>query len=132
MSNVLHEDDLQALMAQAHTDGLELSDLKAICLVRGIDSRQVLNELAINVAKGFLSGSLTYDFCDCVMNGIFIAITDLSMSADIPQPAFSIYLAFDEGEWRRAGDSTDICPWEKYTRPRVEAILRGLNLSFLC
>jgi len=40
-------------------------------------------------------------------------IVDLSMHADMRQPAFSIYQAFDAGEYWHSGDDRDVFPWEK-------------------
>ncbi len=60
------------------------------------------------------------------MNGLFTAIFDVGMEEAMPQPAFNIYLAFDEGEYQHLGDSEHIAPSERYTRPYLVEILRRL------
>jgi len=57
------------------------------------------------------------------MNLLFSDIVDLAVRAEMPEPAFSIYLAFDAGEYSHIGDATDAFPWEKWTLPELERIL---------
>ncbi|WP_262209087.1 hypothetical protein [Pseudomonas sp. 14P_5.3_Bac1] len=95
------------LLVEAEAYGLTLNDLAATCEEFGVAPRNLLNELSIAVAEGYLAGALTYEFCDGVMNGLIAAIVDVGMTNDMPQPAFSLYQAFDQGEWgrhRRKGD----------------------------
>ncbi|RMT49178.1 hypothetical protein ALP46_200252 [Pseudomonas amygdali pv. myricae] len=39
------------------------------------------------------------------MNGIISAVVEVSDTEEMPQPAFSLYQAFDQGEWFRNDDS---------------------------
>lgn len=112
---------------RAATDGLTLSDLVPFCERFGVVPQDVLNELSVAVAEGYLQGSLLYDFCDGVMNGIINAVVEVSMANDMPQPAFSLYQAFDQGEWFRSDDPPETDPSEKYTKPVVEEIMRTLR-----
>jgi hypothetical protein len=89
----------------------------------------VLNELSVLVAEGYLQGSLLYEFCDGVMNGIINAVVEVGMNNDMPQPAFSLYQAFDQGEWIRSNDPPGTDPSEKYTKPVVEKTMRTLGHS---
>ncbi|ALI04870.1 hypothetical protein C1Y08_05435 [Pseudomonas sp. FW306-02-F02-AA] len=61
------------------------------------------------------------------MNGIISAIVDLGMVGDLPEPAFSLYHAFDQGEWIRSNDTPGTDPSEKYTKPMVLEIMRDLE-----
>lgn len=126
MIRVLPKNELKALAMEAEANNLSLSDLGATCEKYGVAPEDVLNELSVEIAEGFLSGSLIYDFCDGVMNGIIGAIVDLGMVGDFPQPAFSLYQAFDLGEWIRSNDPPETDPSEKYTRPVVLEIMRDL------
>lgn len=123
MTEKLSQDVLKALWANAAKDGLTLTALSTIAMGYGIGADDLLNELSSRLAVDYLSGSLTYDFCDQVINGLFEAITDLGVQNGLPEPAFALYKAFDQGEWVRQEDPPGIAPGEKYTRPQVVAIM---------
>lgn len=124
---MLPRNELKELSVKAETDGLTLSDLATTCEKFDVEPQDVLNELSVAVAEGYLQGSLLYDFCDGVMNGIINAVVEVGMTNDMPQPAFSLYQAFDQGEWFRSDDPPETDPSEKYTKPIVEEIMRTLR-----
>ncbi|CAI8943428.1 MULTISPECIES: hypothetical protein [Pseudomonas] len=124
MTKDLSDADLHAVMLEAIEEGLNIN-VHAICVRLQIDVCSLLNQVAIAVAEGFISNTQDFEFCDEIMNALFVAIVDVSMHAPMPEPAFSIYRAFDTGEYTHSGDSTDVCPWEKYTRPEIERILHS-------
>lgn len=99
------------------------TELSVMCEHLQIDSRDLLNQLAISVARLFITGTRDFHYCDEVMNTVISDIIDLSMHADMPQPAFSIYQAFDAGEYWHTGDDRDVFSWEKWSRPELERIL---------
>ncbi|WP_434604382.1 hypothetical protein J3P91_11940 [Pseudomonas sp. Z4-7] len=127
MIMVLPKIELKELSVKAEADGLTLSDLVPICERFAVAPHDVLNELSVAVAEGYLQGSLLYDFCNGVMNGIINAVVEVGMTNDMPQPAFSLYQAFDQGEWFRSNDPPETDPGEKYTKPVVEEIMRTLR-----
>ncbi|MGE7958561.1 hypothetical protein ACQKQA_18575 [Pseudomonas sp. NPDC089530] len=127
MIRVLSKKEVKELSVEAEANGLTLSDLAATCEKFDVAPQDVLNELAVAVAEGYLEGSLIYDFCDGVMNGIIGAIVEVGMTDDLPQPAFSLYQAFDQGEWIRSNDPLETVPSEKYTKPLVLEIMRALR-----
>ncbi|MGF6221303.1 hypothetical protein [Pseudomonas frederiksbergensis] len=127
MIRVLPKNELKELSVKAEAYGLTLSDLASTCDKFGIAPQDVLNELSVAVAEGYLQGSLIYDFCDGVMNGIINAVVEVGMTEDMPQPAFSLYQAFDQGEWIRSNDPPETEPSEKYTKPVVQEIMRALR-----
>lgn len=88
-----------------------------------IDRCALFNQVAMAVARLFIEGRRDFHYGDAVMNTLFSDMVDLSLHADMPEPAFSIYLAFDAGEYRHPGDGQDELPWEKWTRPALERIL---------
>lgn len=53
---------------------------------------------------------MPYEAGDEIMNGLFTAILDVGMDEAIAQPAFNIYLAFDEGEYHKLGGSDHTGP----------------------
>jgi hypothetical protein len=126
MIKVLPHNVLMELSVKADSYGLTLSDLAATCEKFDVAPQDVLNELSIAVAEGYLQGSLIYCFCDSVMNGIINAVVEVGMTDDMPQPAFSLYQAFDQGEWIRSNDPPETDPSEKYTKPAVQEIMAAL------
>jgi hypothetical protein len=102
------------------------TELSIICEHLQIDSRDLLNQLAIS-ARLFVTGTRDFHYCDEVMNIVISDIVDLAMHAEMPQPAFSIYQAFDAGEYWHSGDQRDVFPWENWTRPELERILGGID-----
>ncbi|NWB95821.1 hypothetical protein HX882_07985 [Pseudomonas gingeri] len=114
---------LHRLMLEAAETGLSLNDIEPVGTRLGIDSRHLVNELALAVANGFDAMTLDFDFCNQVMNGAEGVVAQLAIEGETPEPALSIYLAFDAGEFKRSGDAIDVCPAEKYTRPMIERIL---------
>jgi hypothetical protein len=101
--------------------------LSVMCEHLQIDSRDLLNQLAISVARLFITGARDFHYCDEVMNIVISDIVDLSLHAEMPQPAFSIYQAFDAGEYWHSGDDRNVFPWEKWTRPELDRILCEAN-----
>lgn len=99
------------------------TELSVMCEHLQIESRDLLNQLAISVARLFITGTRDFHYCDEVMNTVISDIIDLSKHADMPQPAFSIYQAFDAGEYWHTGDDRDVFPWDKWSRPELERIL---------
>jgi hypothetical protein len=114
-------------LAQAEASGLTLDDLAEPCEKFGVTPQALLNALSISLAERYLQGTLTYAFCDGVLNGLIDAIVDVGMSRDLPQPAFSLYQVFDQGEWRRSDDPPETDPGEKYVKPLVLQIMRKLR-----
>jgi hypothetical protein len=104
-----------------------LHDLGCLCRDLQIAPRDLLNQVAIAMARQFLAGTRDFHACDEVMNSLFSDIVDLGVREEMPEPAFSIYLAFDAGEHWHTGDTRDVLPWERWTRPELERILGALG-----
>ncbi|RBH52409.1 MULTISPECIES: hypothetical protein [Pseudomonas] len=115
--------ELRRLMLEAAETGLNINDIEPMGTRLGIDSRQLVNELALAVANGFNAMTLDFDFCIQVMNGLEGVVAQLAVDGETPEPALSIYLAFDAGEFKRLDEPAEVCPAEKYTRPMIERIL---------
>ncbi|RRW68963.1 hypothetical protein EGJ53_04340 [Pseudomonas fluorescens] len=103
------------------------TELNVMCEHLQIDSRDLLNQLAISVARLFITSGRDFHYCDEVMNIVISDIVDLSLDAEMPEPAFSIYQAFDAGEYWHSGDDREVFPWERWTRPELERILREVG-----
>lgn len=98
------------------------SDYKECAKVIGISLDEVFNELSIYIARSFLNGIFSYDDADFAMNAVWSAMLGYVMEKDIHvlEPCYSIYCAFDEGEYDHR-DGSD--PVEKYTKPLLKQIL---------
>jgi hypothetical protein len=98
----------------------------AFCTSQGLKFKDVCNTIAVTVAKRFNDSAMTFDDADGVMNalsGLMLGHAHVVESADpgLPEPAWSIFLAFDAGEYDH-GDGAD--PIERFTRPLVRDALR--------
>ena len=101
-------------------------ELHAAILDWGPAFADACNMLSIRVAQRFIAGTLDFADADTVMNWLWARVIDWLMAFDappIPEPMFSIYEAFDGGEYHRQSDPPDVDPAQKYTVPEVKRIL---------
>ena len=96
------------------------ADAESFCAAENIELTDLYNRIALIVAKRFDNGTLSYEDGDGVMNAIFGMLIDGEKPMDSVEPAWSIYLAFDEGEYYHGGS---IDPVESFTRPQISNIL---------
>lgn len=82
----------------------------------------LLDRLSAYLVEGFHQGTLDYDYCDALANALHFSILDL---VGMESFAWETFLAFDDGEWSRAGDTEN--PVDKYTRPAVAALFARLQ-----
>lgn len=126
--------DLEALIKAAATNGSEpeYQEIFIYCEAMKISPEAFCNEFSIVVAKSFQQGALDYNYCNEAMNYLWGFITTppvFGPDKDIPEPAFSVYKAFDEGEILHKGDSAETDPIEKYTKPIITEILSRAEAS---
>jgi hypothetical protein len=95
-------------------------DAESFCAAQGINLKDLYNRIALIVAERFNNDTLSYADGDGVMNAVLGMMVDGKTPMESIQPAWSIYLAFDEGEYYHGG-STD--PVESFTRPQILNIL---------
>lgn len=88
------------------------------------DNWHFYNSTALQIAKMFDRGELTYEFCDNVMNDLWDAVlAGLSLrNNQLPEPFYEIYEAFDAGEYHRTEDRSDD-PIADFTIPLITAFL---------
>jgi hypothetical protein len=82
-------------------------------------------EIAELVARGYDGGDLSFDLCDGIVIGLFAAFIELGLT-DVPHLYYDVFLAFDEGEYRRDTDDAAVDPVRKYTDPRIKDIVAKL------
>lgn len=107
---------LEQLIQQATSGRLNRPEVEAYCIASELEVSDLCNRIALTIAERFNAGTLSYEDGDRVMNALFTLIVDNKTV----EPAWSIYLAFDEGEYDHGG-STD--PVESFTRPQIRNIL---------
>ena len=82
-----------------------------------VDIKDFCNTAAIITAQRFLNNELSYEHADAVINDIYSLY--IGEEIELPEPADSIYLAFDRGEYA-LGDED---PVADHTRPMLKNIL---------
>ena len=115
---------LQQLAEKSDSGDLTEADVETYATAQGVSPGQVYDALALHLATGYAQNTLTYKFCDSAINFVMGLTT-----YDVPDFAWSVYSAFDEGEFYHDSDSRDIDPAEKYTRPWIEKILQEAGIS---
>ncbi|MBN3777336.1 hypothetical protein G3O06_07155 [Burkholderia sp. Ac-20345] len=101
---------------------LDLPDVDAACHVANITRLDFFDELARWLAIEFLEGRRDFTFCDCVAN-CMMPLAEWSLT----DFAWSVFYAFDNGEFYHSEDSRDVDPVEKYTRPMLMQALAELK-----
>ncbi|MCF6456742.1 hypothetical protein, partial [Pseudoalteromonas sp. MMG024] len=118
---------LETLELIKQTDENVISFEDFSCLSEQGDLIALVNSFSLNIAKLYMKNEIKFELADGAMNYIFGFMTDdifMNFSGNyIPSPAIDIYDAFDAGEYHHSGDSDDICPIEKYTKPHLIEVL---------
>lgn len=117
------DNPLEPIIQQACLGKISRTDAEGVCRAKGIEMTDLYNQIALIVARRFHAGTLSYEDGDAAMNAIFRLMTDDAVNghpAPFVQPAWSIYLAFDEGEYFHGGSSD---PVETFTRPQIREVL---------
>lgn len=101
----------------SHQDYLDCADQLECSLP------DVFNRLSILLAKRFVDGDLSFVVADEVANCIWASMLDFTHKnrMELAEPCYSIYCAFDAGEYDHR-DNSD--PVEKYTKSELKEILR--------
>lgn len=115
---------LQQLAEKSDASELTETDVETYAAAQGLTTGQVYDALALHLATGYAENTLTYEFCDSAINFV-MGLTAYS----VPDLAWSVYSAFDEGEFHHDNDSRDTDPAEKYTRPLIEKILKDAGIA---
>jgi hypothetical protein len=116
--------DIESIIQDAAKGWVDSDAFHGFCAAQGLKFDDVCNTIALTIAKRFNDSTMTYDDADGVANalsGLMIAHVTREPGARLPEPAWTIYLAFDAGEYDR-GDGAD--PVEKFTKPLVRDALR--------
>ncbi len=74
------------------------------------------------VANKYLSGAMLFEIADKAMNELY-AHSYVDKDRGMPEFAWKVFTAFDEGEYHHSGDLADVNPEQKYTRSILSAAL---------
>ena len=131
-----HEDEVALLdtltVGVAELDGPKLprlvteSDLENWSVRSTLARNKLLDAFAFELALGFNENALDFDFCDRVVNELHGA---LNLQEEEPALFWSVFLAFDAGEFYRDNDR-NIHPVDRYTRPQIADIVRRHTTDF--
>ena len=117
--------DISTLIQQAIGGDIKRDDAYSYCKANNTDISALWNSMALFIAKAFHKCEMNYEDADRAMNSIWLQIVvdmeALGNDYEFPELAYSIYCAFDEGEFDH-GDGDD--PVEKYTKPTIEKIIK--------
>ena len=114
---------LTELIQKASDGPLTRAEVGDFCSHAGITFPAFCDEFSRVVATGYFGGTLSYTFCDGAMNNLFAFMT-LQMTEDpLPDYSYSVFLAFDAGEYYHREDSRNSSPEELYTKPMIADIL---------
>jgi hypothetical protein len=111
-----------------------LAELGTVQGRTGSSKAEVCDAVAKVLASGFADRTLTFEFCDRLINDAFAWITDglahgRSDLTGYPDFFWRVYLAFEEGEFVHRGDSPEVDSAEKYARPAIAEVIRDLSLD---
>jgi hypothetical protein len=98
--------------------GLEESDIAAFCTRNSCSKEDFFDQFSRAVAEGYHHNEMSFSYCDGAMNTL-VALANY----DVPTFSWSVFLAFDEGEYQHHDDSPEVDPAQIYTRPRIAEIL---------
>ena len=102
------------------SSGLSDQDVQRWSAQLGVSRSTFYDEIALYLARAFHKHALPYVFCDNIVNDLHIVI--IHANEDRPDLFWSVFLAFDSGEFYRPGKRHEE-PVETYTRPLIAKIV---------
>ncbi|WP_233874701.1 hypothetical protein [Paraburkholderia adhaesiva] len=110
--------NIEDLATRCGDQELRQADVDAACLAANISRPSFFDELARWIAIEFLEERRDFTFCDGVANNM-MPLSEWHLS----DFAWSVFHAFDNGEFYHRDDSREVDPVEKYTRPMLRQAL---------
>lgn len=89
------------------------------CLTPDTDLFKFYNALALRIARLFMEDSMSFSEADAAINSINTIWPDDAIKYNFPEPAYSVYLAFDAGEYSVGGKDHI----ELFTKPELRKLL---------
>lgn len=99
-------------------------DLQRWARQTGMSDKELMDQIAVRVARGFYNREFDFTFCACVIGDL--QALDIKRSCQL-KLFWQIWLAFDAGEFYRLDASGEVKrdedPGEVYTRPLIAELL---------
>ncbi len=108
------------LIERAKTGPVTVAQIDAFCAHASQSIGESLNACALKLARDYSARAVDFDTADVLANALFAFAA--SSGASIPDLMFSIFLAFDAGEFY-PDEIRDASPEDRFTRPEIERIL---------
>ena len=107
------------LIREAAKRQLSLADIALYCDFSAVPTAQRLENCALELARGYADGSVSYEAGDNLANVLFAFS---SQNVAIPAMLFSVFQAFYAGEFY-PDEIRSHSPEERFTRSQINAIL---------
>ena len=108
------------LMREAEHRCLFIDDVAIFCTDSAQPLETTLDYCALELAKAYAAGNVSFDAGDNLANVLFAFAAD---RGSIPDLMFSVYLAFDAGEFY-PDEVRSPSPEERFTRSQISEILK--------
>jgi hypothetical protein len=96
---------IDGLVRFASTQLLNPQVLEATCAQTKMSLSEVFVAFARRVAEGFERSELSWSDCDAAMTHLFSYAYAVPGTHDLPDYAFRVFLAFDQGEYQGGGEA---------------------------
>jgi hypothetical protein len=110
------------LMRKAEDQPFAVADVDAACTEHRLTVGELFDAISRRLARCYSSGEFSFGFCDAIMNHVY-SFMILNHDMAPPDFSYSVFLAFDEGEYQHRDDPKDSSPEELYTKPMIAEIL---------
>jgi len=118
--------DFEDIFKKAMSGDCDLATVQQLAKETKCTASDVFNEVALKIASEFQSGKLNFEDADFAINDLWSVMLDYTFTDEfdkkLPEPAYSIYDAFDQGEYDHK-DGKD--PVEHHTKRLLLEITGG-------
>jgi tRNA A37 threonylcarbamoyltransferase TsaD len=111
---------IDELMRKAADAPFSREDIDTACLDLNLAVGELFDAISRRIVEGYTSGELSFSFCDTVMNHVYSfqrLVHDM-----VSDYSYSVFQAFDEGEYQHPDDPADSSPEDLYTKPMIAEI----------
>ena len=103
---------------------LTLDDVDRFSASMSLTREQFYEAVLMHVAEAFHCGAIAFNTGDAVANTLW-GLSNFTLEGR----ARAVFLAFDDGEYHHRRDAVGSDPVQLYTRPQIEAVLRGESVT---
>ena len=113
---------LDDIIRKTVDEPFQTADVDRLCAEHGLSLEELCDAISRQVARGYADGQLSFSVCDGVMNHLYSYML-LQHDRVPPHFSYSVFLAFDEGEYYHSDDPAGSSPEDLYTKPQIAEIL---------